>query len=243
MISGAILAAGRGRRLGKASRGIPKAFVKVMGKPLLSLQANSLKSSGIPIILVIVSPAWRDEAEAIMKEITPKYMVVNNYRFFLENGYSFFLALKHSLAFSNKAVITVVDHLYERRVIEGVLRTLNEGASLVVAGDRKPKYINVSEATKIKRASDQLVISKEIKSWDWIDMGVFGASREVMNYIQKCMASNPKIAEIITCLSRYVEVKVAEFEGVMWCDIDSLDDYLGLYYGVRKEILRYLREK
>ena len=243
MIAGAILAAGRGRRLSKVSGGKPKAFVNVLGKPLLSLQAISLKSSGISIILAIVPPLWEAEANAILSKVTNNYLVINNTRSFLENGYSFLLALKYTLAFSNKAVITVVDHLYERKVIEGVLRALNEGAPLVIAGDKRPEYIDVSEATKIKKINDQLVVSKELSDWDWIDMGIFGVTRETMKYINKCITPNPQIAELVTCLSKYVGVRVAEFEGIMWCDIDGLDDYLSLYYGSRKKILRYLKEK
>ncbi len=243
MFSGAILAAGRGSRLVKISGGVPKAFVKVFSKQLLTFQARSLKAFGASNLVVITSPMWVAEASALMQSVTPNYLVVSNYRNFLENGYSFYLSLKHSLSFSNKAVITVVDHLYEREVIKEVLEELNNGTPLVVAGDKNPIYINISEATKIRKSSEGLVISKSLRKWEWVDMGVFGASSEALELINKCLNPNPKIAEVITCLSRYIRVEVVEFDGIKWCDIDNLYDYLNLYYGRRREIIKYLKEE
>jgi choline kinase len=239
LTSGAILAAGIGRRLSKVSGGLPKPFFKIKGRSLLELQIMTLKDVANEIV-VVVNPFWYHEAYALLKRLDPRITILPNPRSYLENGYSLYLALKHALSLSETAVVSVVDHLFGKGVADRVVNGLLSGSEIVIAGDLNPKYVDTFEATKIKKEKDgSLSIGKELDSWDWIDMGIFGFRRASMKVIEDCLTANPSISELLSCSSRKKKgyVQVVEFNGAKWCDIDSVEDYIDIIAGKRREVL------
>ena len=239
MVSGAILAAGIGKRLSKVSGGLPKPFFKIKGMSLLELQAMTLKEV-VDEIVVVINPLWYHEAYDLLKRLDSRIVIIPNPRSYLENGYSLYLALKHALSFSETTIVSVVDHLYGRGIAARIAEELLKGSEIVVAGDLNPKYVDLSEATKIRRESDgSLTLSKRLDSWNWVDMGIFGFSRPSLKTVESCLTANPTIAGVLSCSSRKREgyVKVIEFNGVKWCDIDSLEDYIDIIMGKRREVL------
>jgi choline kinase len=239
LTSGAILAAGIGRRLSKVSGGLPKPFFKIKGKSLLELQALTLMDVTNELV-VVVNPLWYHEAHTLLKRLDPRIVILSNPRSYLENGYSLYLALKHALSLSEMALVSVVDHLFGKGITDRVMNELLSGSEIVIAGDLNPQYVDTYEATKIRKEMDgSLTIAKHLDSWDWIDMGVFGFRRASLKVIKDCLTANPTISELLSCSSRKRKgyVHVVEFNGVKWCDMDSVEDYIDIIAGKRKEVL------
>lgn len=242
MIAGAISAAGLGMRLRKISGGIPKAFFKINGKELLWYPLSVFKTMGIIDSCVATLPGYISEAIYVAQDAGVRVRVIENHKYLLGNGYSLYKSVACASSFSNFIIASVTDHLYTGVVISAVLKKLQEGFAAVVAGDRRPKYVNVEEATKISIAGDgRLKVRKNMARWTWIDMGVFGFRRDVIPIMSKCLERIPTISGVLECLSEDVDVAVADVTGAPWSDLDSTEDFIDLVIGKRREVLEAVR--
>ncbi len=248
-ISAIILAAGQGKRLQKISQGKPKFLVQVKMKPLLAYPIKVLEKAGINNIVVVVPGGWINEAIQILQDIS-KYnvMVIENSRFWRENGYSLLLALRQLYGKSDIIVISMVDHLYTTRIVSKILSTIetSKDALFVVGGDSRALFIDHSEATKIL-ADDNIVIDigKKLVNYNYIDIGVMAIRPQVLGYIEE-LASKEEVlsmSTIIRTLGAEKKVKVADVTGCYWTEIDTEDDYYELFGGKRSLVLKKVLEE
>ncbi len=238
LIAGAISAAGLGMRLRKISGNTPKAFFRIHGKELLWYPLKVFKTVGVIDSCVATPPGYSSEAVYVAQDAGVRVRIVENHKYLLGNGYSLYMSVACASSFSDFIIASVTDHLYTGAVPMAVLKKLQEGYAAVVAGDRNPKYVSLEEATKISVSGDgRLKVGKDIDRWTWIDMGVFGFRRDAVSLIGECLERAPTISGVLECLSRKIDVAVADVTGVPWSDVDSMDDFIDLVIGGRREVL------
>lgn len=134
-IKAIIVAAGIGSRMGKMTHAKPKCMLQLGRKTLLQRQVEALKHNGIDDISVVVG--YKRE-KINYKEL--KYYVNDDYN---NNNilYSLFCAEKEM---DGEVIISYSDILYEKEVVERLLRSSND-ISIVVDVEWKNKYLSRSD--------------------------------------------------------------------------------------------------
>lgn len=249
MLEAVILAAGKGSRLRRISKATPKFLANIRGRPLVYYAASLLESIGVERINIVVPGGWVRKAMKMLGrfDFAAEINFIENYEVDRENGYSFLLARKEIK--SKRFILTMCDHLFSKRTLMRFLQGASEfiGANVVIGGDRSPRFINVDEATKIlaNRSKKVLKIGKELKKFNYIDMGLFIMRRRVFEIIGDMPYRRYvlKLSDLITeLIKRGATVTVAEVTGGIWTEIDTPEDYLKLHYGERKIVLRSIEE-
>ena len=243
-IGAIILAAGLGKRIRKVSQGKPKFLVTLKSMPLITYPLRILKKVGVKEIVIVVPGGWMEETLGIVQELgLYNTTIIENNRFWRENGYSLYLGLKHSSRENDVIVLSMVDHLYTRELVLKIINTLLVGNDImVVGGDSRALFVDIEEATKIAvRDNDVIVdIGKHLKEYDYIDVGVMATKPDMINYIGKLVETEEILSlnKIIRKLSSSGKIRVADVTGLYWTEIDTDDDYYEVISG-RKKIVLY----
>ncbi|RLG79199.1 MAG: hypothetical protein DRO10_00895 [Thermoprotei archaeon] len=238
LVVGAVTAAGLGTRLWKLSGGIPKAFFRIKGRPLLWYSLKALQRVGIDTVVISTVPGFSAETEEIVNELGIQGIILENQRNFLGNGTSLTSAIKYALSLDNLVIVSVTDHFLPREAYVKVKESLQQGSIAVIAGDSSPIYVDIEESTKILRLGDgSMKIGKDLAEWQWIDMGLFGFSSESLNSVKTCEKENYTISSMLQCMSTQVRINIASLPSSPWSDIDTIEDYIDLLYGKRREVL------
>ena len=223
MVSGLILASGYGLRL-KRYTNIPKYFVEIFGKPLIYYPISSLYSGGVRDIFMIVNNDIYKSIDLIRDLIeTYKIEVIINPYPELDNGYTLLYALDRMCG--DYVLVSVSDHIYPSSVVKEMLRYVKSGGDFYIAGDPDPIYIDVIEATKIKTRNGKIErVGKDLKIYDYIDMGVFLFSRgifRILDFRKERMTISDLVNRLI---ENGGEGYVVPIHNVEWKDVDTLDD-------------------
>ncbi|MCD6483971.1 MAG: NTP transferase domain-containing protein [Candidatus Odinarchaeota archaeon] len=250
-----ILAAGEGSRLKKISKGMPKFMINIAGKPLIYYTMSILDRLGITSVKIVVQKKWRNLAEEILDKYATKAKItcIENNHVEKDNGYSFLLAKD----FVNEAVFLLLmsDHIFSTDFIETFVNLVRmpseneEETKIFIAGDRTPRFINVSEATKIHADNENRVIriGKNIEPFNFIDTGLFVIKKDIYELLDVDALSQRdfiKFADIIMdTIDRKYVVKVIDVNSGLWTEIDTPLDYQELLYGKRKVILEQIQRQ
>ena len=244
---GIILAAGIGKRIQKISQGKPKLLVQVRNRPLIYYPLSIFRKIGVHRIVIIVPGGWSGEVHRALGNVSRGVIIVENSRFWRENGYSLYLGLKHLLGTSDLILLSMVDHLYVSTLALKVLSTLkNTNNSLIaVGGDSKALFIQHSEATKIRARNHLIVdIGKKLPVYNYIDVGVMAVKPEIYDYINELIDKEEilSLTKIIKYVSKERRAVVADVTGYYWTEIDTDEDYYQLVSGKRNIVLSKVLE-
>ncbi|MFH1979260.1 MAG: NTP transferase domain-containing protein [Patescibacteria group bacterium] len=155
-LTGVILAAGMGTRLGEKTTDIPKALVKVCGQTLVSYAINFLKEIGVDKIIVVGGFCFGElvkEVKSIDTEIeiceTPDYKLGNLY------------SLEKTLENVNESFfLWHVDHIFPKSDVSRI-RDLFQEKIIAVCDDGKGRSLD--DEMKIKTSEDGKVLKKVSK--------------------------------------------------------------------------------
>jgi choline kinase len=163
IVSGAVLAAGRGERLRAASGGIPKALVEINGEPLLMRQVRMLRLSGArPLYVIVNSETYRLMCDRELEFPEQVDVLVRD----TPNSMESLLALGERIGTSRFILVTVDAVLQEGEFAQFVMNATNiasnpesrlDGALGVVRwrGDRNPLFAHLADNGMITALGDR----------------------------------------------------------------------------------------
>ncbi len=237
-----ILAAGEGSRLKPCLKDMPKFLLKILGKPLISYPLTTLINMGVEKIVVVVPKGWGKVLNQIVESFDAEFKVVENQHVERENGYSFLLSEKY--VEEDLFFLSMCDHIYPTKLIRKLLKSIKKmsEAIMLVAGDKKPKYIDIHEATKIKCIKDKVIkIGKRILDYNYIDSGVF-LVKKTFYEVARELAKIKRVIKLSDIINYAIEkdkiIRVANITGTAWTEIDTPKDLKELLYGKRRKVLK-----
>lgn len=138
-----ILAAGKGSRLNGVAGDLPKCLVKIGGMTLLERQIQTLRSSGIGDIYVVVGYG----ADIVRETCGTSVKYVENFRYHQTNSlFSLWLTREHLL---DGFVVMNGDVLFHPRLLRNLLSFWHEDALLISYCDRNQSPLG-DEEMKVK---------------------------------------------------------------------------------------------
>lgn len=198
-----ILAAGKGRRLGKL-----KPLVRVAGREIILRNLIMLSEFGVEEFIVVYH---NEKIREFLEKYDFKIRFIKNEMPERGNGYSLYLA-KDSV--DGKFILLMSDHIYEKEF----LRRAIKGKGLIA--DREGRFIVVEEATKVKCSNGRVEkTGKELTRWDYIDTGIFILTPEIFKHAKNLVDGRGEVS-----LSEIIEKakpEVTEVSGYFWMDIDT----------------------
>lgn len=239
-----VLAGGVGSRLSSITMGEPKYLLTIKGLPLTLYPVLVLWMTGVERFVIVVAEKFssviRRRFSGLLREVGAEVVYVENPRPDLENGYSLLLGAKEVAG--EEFIVTVGDHLYTTKLVSSVASHRFREAGVVVGGDPEPKYVDVSEATKILADEGHRLtrIGKHLDSYTHVDVGVFTFKKSVFNNILfgTARGAGLTLSDLLLELVRSgVDVRVAELRDAVWYDVDTPEDVRGLLEGGGRRVL------
>ncbi|CAB49945.1 bifunctional L-myo-inositol-1-phosphate cytidylyltransferase/CDP-L-myo-inositol myo-inositolphosphotransferase [Pyrococcus abyssi] len=205
-----ILAAGYGTRMGEKAKGL----IKIAGREIVYRTIKNLMKQGIGEFVIVTNERYKDAYEEFLKRYNIKGTVVVNPNPERGNGFSLHIAKDYV---SGKFVLVMSDHVYEERFYEVAVK----GEGLIA--DRRPRYVDVDEATKVKVEKDRIIeIGKGLKEWDALDTGFFILDDSIFDVTSK-LAQEKEVVELKDVVKE-VKLKVTFVDGLFWMDVDTPED-------------------
>ena len=241
MLDAIVLAAGLSERFREAGYGF-KVVAPVGSIPLIVYPLMSLKASGINRIVIVAN----SENKRLLEEVIEEWFEDLNVRFIVnndvsrENGYSLYLACRS--VGTDSFLLSMADHLYPHSIPRKLIEAReNVEWDIIVAGDRNPLYVDISEATLIDASNGRVLkVGKGLKRWRYVDAGVFLMKKSVLEVLENMVRERyvVKLSDILnTAIRMGYSVLVADITGIPWTELDSLEDYRSILYGVRKKVV------
>ena len=238
-----ILAAGLGTRMRAQYPSTPKFAIPIGKIPLILFPFKVLQKAGVKRFTVVVAKDFSHILQGILSQAAKpevEITVIENPSPERGNGYSFFLTENSTT--SQYFFVSMCDHLYPPALPARLADALKATpADLIVGADSIPIYINLVEATKI-RANDEdrlLAIGKNLNYYNFVDAGVFIASRrlyQLFSSLQElCVIEFSTIVK--AAADAGFKVLVCDVSGIPWTDVDTPADILDLLGGKRREVL------
>ncbi len=240
--SAIILAAGISRRLYRLSLGKPKSFLRLtLGNTILDLILETLRVAGITRIVIVAPHGWSKEFYKKALLYVSDVIVIENPRYWLENGYSLLLALP--FVREDYFIVSMSDHIHHPSSISKLLGTPSRSVNIaaVIAGDSHASYVDHEEATRIlaDRDCNVLRVGKTVNPYTHIDTGIMIFSKWGLEIL--IMREKVRELSLANILSSMVDtgmsVKVEDIMGAPWTDVDSPLDYIELVSGPKRIIL------
>lgn len=189
-----IIAAGQGSRLRSITDGTPKSLSKVHGFTIIDILINNCKLNNIKDIVIVTGY----NGELIKKYLKGSWTELNiefihNKFWNLENGLSV-LTAKDIITKNQEFLISMSDHLYFSDLLEKVINSDLSKYLVNVGVDLKIDSIfDIDDGMKLKFSSIDSSItamSKNLNSYNSIDVGLFKCSYKFFEYLTKANKKN-----------------------------------------------------
>ena len=225
-----ILAAGRGSRLDKYTKNLPKCMLKFEGKALIQRQVETMKSCGIKDITIV--KGYKEEKITI-KGV--KYYVNKDYQN-TNMVYTLFCAEKEM---DDEVIVSYGDIIYEKKVLQKVMKE-KEDVSVTVDTNWKEywkiRYGNIKKDTESLVTNKNFIIELGISNppdnkIDGRYVGLLKFSKKGINDLRKTFHELKEkyrhafMTDIIQeLINRGIKVKAAKITSG-WLEFDTNEDY------------------
>ncbi|MGQ4832625.1 MAG: NTP transferase domain-containing protein [Candidatus Asgardarchaeia archaeon] len=238
-----ILAAGKARRLSAITKGRPKFLLEIEGKPLIYYTLAMLKLYNVERVNIVVSSDWYNEAMFVLSDLNFPFEIelIENDAVDRENGYSFLLTKTHVR--NQSFLLLMSDHLFSRDLLDAFINEVakTQNSILLVGGDGDPKFVDIEEATKILTDEKNRIldIGKQLKSFNYIDIGLFYAQKSIFERVNHLLDEKYiiKFSDIVKVISSTHDASVIDLSNMLWTELDTPSDYFDLLNGERRIIL------
>ncbi len=224
-----ILAAGPSTRFPRKASP-HKLLAKILGYSLVEYPARSIASVGLRRFVVVTASYLLKPISEVLKKLPVEVEYVVNDEVARGNAYSLVRGLER--CWSQRVLVSMADHVYLPRAVERLLKNYR-GSAVAIGVDGSPLYVDPSEATLVVVNRLGLVerVGKGLSSWDYVDVGLHIASRNVVEYFGKC-GEPTELAKLYECIAtRTGDVAVVDLTGEPWVDVDTWEDYVKLTEG------------
>ncbi len=205
-----LLCSGLARRM----NGQVKPLIKVGGREILYRSMKLLERHGVEEFVVVVNRKNREAIENFLKKSGFKFNIVLNEAPERGNGYSLYLA-KNSIY--GKFILAMGDHVFGEKFLEKAVK----GKGIVC--DRNPKYIDLSEATKVKvKAGKVSDIGKNLDDFDCFDTGFFILDENIFDAAEELVRER-EVVELSDVIKK-ASIDVHFVDGELWMDVDTPED-------------------
>ncbi len=223
---GVIIAAGKGERLSKISKGIPKTLLKVKGKAMIQWIVEEATEAGVDNFIIITGFQNDRIKEYFEIEGSTNIKLVYNPHWERDNGLSV-LTAEQEIDGEDDFLVMMSDHLIGREVIKGILKTKGKQALLAVEVNLQ-KVFDIKDATKVFIEDEEIIsIGKNIKYYNGVDAGIFRLNKTVFKFLKKGVEQGKEsLTEGIEEMMK--EQKLCPFyipEDSYWIDVDSGESY------------------
>ncbi|KAA3597011.1 MAG: hypothetical protein DWQ06_14595, partial [Calditrichaeota bacterium] len=144
---------------------------------------------------------------------------------------------------SESFILSMADHWFS----DGIVKKLNDkdlAFPNILAVDEKLEAINdIDDATKVElgRENKILEIGKEIETYDAIDCGVFRLTKsDIVASLEE--AQNEKEFSLSDGIKKLIDQKkmfYGDVTGVLWQDVDTMDDYKVTIKKYKKSLIEF----
>lgn len=236
-----IIAAGEGSRIIKNFLHIShKCLLPIEGKKMIEIITNNFAKHGVKKVHLVTGFEGNSLQEQI-KELKLKVEInfVNNRSWKSGNGTSVLAGAKKVK--SESFILSMADHWFS----DGIVKKLNNKNltfSNILAVDEKIDAINdVDDATKVELGKENkiLEIGKEIKYYDAIDCGVFRLTKsDIVASLEEAKREGKfSLSDGIQKLIDQKKMFYEDVTGVLWQDVDTMDDYKVTIKKYKKSLL------
>lgn len=219
-----IIAAGQGSRLRNGDGDLPKPLFKVAGLTLIERAILSAKKAGITEFVVVIGykgDLVRKKLERRAQKLGVTIEFVENPDWTAANGHS---VLKARSVINDDFVLMMSDHIFDWRILAGLVREPVLPGNVVLAVDRRIDAVfDVPDATKVKTRENAIVeIGKELPEYDAIDTGIFLCTTGLFSALEKaCAEGKGSLSEAILRLASEGKARTATIEPLYWQDVDT----------------------
>lgn len=218
-----ILAAGDGMRLVPP---VPKPVYKLLGVPLLARTLLTLEEAGISDAYIVLGYE-EDRVKSAIREIDGfkiRLHWLKNDRWEEPNGLSV-LAAEDIL--QEPFILCMSDHLFDPLIVAKLRERKENPAGVILAVDYDlDRIFDLEDATKVKVEDGAIKqINKSIDGFNAVDTGFFLASPRIFGAVREAYREGrPSLSNAVQKLADQGSAKVMDIRGLMWADIDTLED-------------------
>jgi choline kinase/phosphatidylglycerophosphate synthase len=225
-VTAVILAAGRGTRLGARC----KPLATVGGVTLLERAVGCARTAGVRRIVVVV-PSLDGEVAAFCRGHLPGVEVAPAPDCVRGNGATVAAGLNHA---GGRCLVMMVDHLHEPATLRRLLEVEGE---LVFAVDSRPGYVDVGEATLVRRAQGAVVaIDKQLSGADAAEAGLAVCAAEPLAELAASLDGELEFNRLKQAwLATNRSIETVDIAGAFWADVDTPED--------RRRAIRHLVDR
>lgn len=222
-----IIAAGHGSRIRSLSRGLPKTLLKLNDNCLIDHLLDNCIQNGIQECVVVTgykNDLIEDHLKNIRQELTVE--TVYNPDWNLPNGISV-LAAKAVIPRGNEFMITMSDHLYGPQLLSKILNSnLNNTIANVGLDFDIENIFDIDDGMKVKVDASRwniiTAMSKELKSFDAIDCGVFKCRYAFFQVLEQIREkATYSLSDACNLLIKERKLGGVDIKGDFWIDIDT----------------------
>lgn len=220
-----ILATGYGRRLLPFTQKNPKSLIKILDKSLLEHIITALKQSRVEDIVIVTGYLGQAIRSRFSdgRYLNMRIQYIHNHLFKYGNGVSLKVVKNLDRSIEEPFLLLMADHLISADIVGEALKNLQRQPLLCV--DRKPLLNQSKKATKVLVQHGYVRnIGKKIKSWNYLDTGVFILNKSIFETI-KDLKTYP--LTLSRCLKEFIKRErlwACDVSGEFWVDIDTWAD-------------------
>lgn len=224
-MTGIILAAGMGERLGKLTKNLPKALIKICGKPLVSYAIDFLRRLGADKIIIIGGFEF-DKLKKAVKKIDKNVIICDNKNYKIGNLYSLEKALE---CVNENFLLWHVDHIFPKSDAERV-RNFLEDKILAFCDDGAGRGLEDEMKVLTKDSGKKLEkVSKKIKNYDLAYVGITYCPLHFLDLYKEALSSakikyesKAKTEDVMQIIANglLADVFIADISGHKWFEID-----------------------
>lgn len=226
-LTGIILAAGRGSRLGDLTQRMPKPLVQVNGMPLIAYSLRFLRMLGATRIVVVGGYLY-PELEAAVRQLDPSVYMVQNKGYERGSATSLESALNHV---EGSFVSMVSDHVFRRDIPVSARRKFGPALTIFTDHDR----MLTDDDMKVELDAQGVSIVRLAKTLRVYQCGYIGFSycpADMVTLVRDTIARSLETSDAIVNVEHVwqrladqgTNIAIGDVSGSKWVEIDTLED-------------------